>query len=97
MCFHLPCCIFCPYPNCPTQWRGHRPDALARHLKKEGCGETPEKDQYQIYDIDLVLDMMKEGAASLSTAAGYAVGFVKERAGELGKEGWVKDPWGQSG
>ena len=71
-------------------------DALLKHLNKQECGEKPEKDQYQIYDVELVLDMIKEGRTSTSIAARYAVDFVIERANELGREDWMKDPWGHS-
>jgi len=47
-----------------------------------------------IYDIELVLDMVKEDRASISTAAKYAVDFMIRRAKELGREDWMKDPWG---
>jgi len=70
-------------------------DGLQKHLDKQKCGQKPNEHQYQIYDVELVLDMIKEGTVSISTAAGYAVDFVKERAKELGKEGWIKDPWGR--
>jgi len=71
-------------------------DDLVKHLHKEKCGEKPRKDQYQIYNVEFVLGMIKDQGTSISIAAGYAVDFVIERARELGKEGWVKDPWGRT-
>jgi len=38
--------------------------------------------------------MVKEDRASISTAAKYAVDFMIRRAKELGREDWMKDPWG---
>jgi len=70
-------------------------DDLGKHLNKQKCGEKPEKVRYQIYDVELVLDIIKEDPTSISTAARYAVGFVTEKALELGKEEWLKDPWGR--
>jgi len=90
---HLPCWICCPYPNCI--WRGSRPEEFERHLAKEKCGPKPSRDQYEIYDTNLVLDMILEAGTSVDIATSYALDFVAERALELGKEEEWKDRWGR--
>ena len=51
-----------------------------------------EKD-YRIYDVDAILDMIKR-AESIQNAQNCAVRHVQERAIQLGKNGWLEDPWG---
>jgi len=89
---HLPCWIYCPHPSC--NWRGTRKEELNKHVDKEQCGPQPERDQYQIYDIRLILGWILEDDVPLNVAVGYALDFVGERAMELGKvEAW-RDLWG---
>jgi hypothetical protein len=38
-----------------------------------------------------------QGNDSLTTAQGFAVDLVKERAMELGRQEWLNDPWGVQG
>jgi len=53
-----------------------------------------EEREYQIYDVKLILDWIREGAADIQKAGDIASELVKERAEELGKEEWVTHPWG---
>jgi hypothetical protein len=68
------------------------------HLATLKCGAKPEKRQYQIYEVKMVLGMIKgpQGGNFISTAQNFAVDFVKERALELEKQDWLEDPWGYS-
>ena len=94
--FHLPCWIFCPYSGC--RWRGDRVDEFDRHLTAQRCGPKPEETQYQIYNVRVILSWIKntEGGDVISTAKSFAVDLVKERALELGKQEWLRDPWGRA-
>ena len=93
---HLPCWIWCPYSGCA--WRGHRVDDFKRHLDKQGCGPRPEEREYQIYNVKMVLDWIKDSkdANSMLIVQNFAVDLVKERATELGKNEWLENPWGHS-
>jgi len=93
---HLPCWIFCPHSNC--RWRGTRVDEFQRHLSVQKCGPRIEEHQYQIYNVKMILSWIKDsqGGDILSTAQGFAIDLVKERALELGKQEWLEDPWGRS-
>jgi len=90
---HLPCWIYCPYPLCA--WRGSRNEEFERHLTKNQCGPKPSREQYQIYDTNLVLDLILEAGTSVDVAASYALDFVAERAMELGKGEEWRDRWGR--
>jgi hypothetical protein len=50
-------------------------------LATSRCGAKPEKQQYQTYDVKMVLDMMQgpQGGNFVSTAQNFAVDIVKER------------------
>jgi hypothetical protein len=74
-------------------------DEFQRHLGQQKCGEQPAQEQkYQIYNVKMVLSWIKGSQDNniLSTAQDFAVDAVKERALELGEEGWLNDPWGHS-
>ena len=73
-------------------------DEFDRHLTAQGCGPKPEERQYQIYDVKMILSWIKntEGSDVISTAKSFAVELVKERALELGKQEWLRDPWGRA-
>jgi hypothetical protein len=94
--FHLPCWIFCPYSGCG--WRGDRLDEFDKHLATRKCGPKPEELQYQIYNVKMVLSWIRnsEGGDVISTAKNIAVDLVKERALVLGRQDWLKDPWGRA-
>jgi hypothetical protein len=92
--FHLPCWIYCPYAPCT--WRGHREEDFQRHLYDQQCGPNPEREWYEIYITDLVLDWILEGIP-VERAATYALDFVAERALELGKVEEWSDLWGDRG
>ncbi|KAH9967307.1 hypothetical protein BC827DRAFT_1264150 [Russula dissimulans] len=85
---HLPDWIQCTKASCP--WRGSRLDAYKKHLKefpKHGHPDTRlKREQYEIYDIRLVLPLVREDSAPFEVVREYAVAFVKERARELEKE-----------
>lgn len=90
---HLPCWICCPYPSC--SWRGTRKEELKKHLIKDKCGPMPEREQYQIYNTNLILGWILEDDTPVQVAASYALDFVGERARELGKvESW-RNLWGR--
>ena len=93
---HLPCWIFCPHSGCT--WRGTRMDALERHWEKQKCGSKSEGSQCRIYNTKLALSWSEDltSADAVSTAQNIAVDLVKERALELGRQEWLKDPWGFS-
>jgi hypothetical protein len=86
---HLPCWIACPC----CFWRGSRREELVRHSEKSECALTFEKPHkriqyriYQIYDTKLILDWILDDLLPVNIAANFALGFVKERAWELGRE-----------
>jgi len=73
-------------------------DEFRRHLGQQKCGEQPAQEQeYQIYNVKMVLSWIKSSQDNdiLSTAQNFAVDLIIERALELGKQEWLKDPWGQ--
>ena len=90
---HLPCWICCPYPSC--SWRGTRIEELKKHLIKDKCGPMPEQEQYQIYNTNLILGWILENDTPVQVAASYALGFVGERARELGKVELWSNLWGR--
>ena len=51
---------------------------------------------YRIYDIGAILDMIRraESNDAIQNARNWAVRYVQERAIQLGKNGWLEDPWG---
>jgi hypothetical protein len=54
----------------------------------------PEREQYQIYNTNLILGWILEDDTPAHVAASYALDFVRERARELGKvESW-SNLWG---
>ena len=73
-------------------------DEFDRHLASQKCGLKPEETQYQIYNVKVVLSWIKnaEGGDVILTAKNFAVDLVKERALELGKQEWLRDPWGRA-
>ena len=73
-------------------------DEFQRHLNTQRCGPRLEEQQYQIYNVKMILSWIKDspGGDILSTAQNFAVDLVKERALELGKQEWLDDPWGRS-
>ena len=93
---HLPCCIFCPYSRC--EWRGCRVDELQKHLDQQKCNQNSTEKEYRIYDVKPILDMIRsaESNDSIRNAQDWAVHFVQERGIQLGKDGWLEDPWGCS-
>ena len=74
-------------------------DKFQRHLTTKKCGPRPPQQQYQIYNMKMVMNWIKNspGVDFVSTARNFAVDLVKERALELGKQEWLNDPWGRSG
>jgi hypothetical protein len=59
------------------------------HIKEsEKCGAT--EDQFEIYNTDLALHWLINESIPLETVETYTLGFVEERARELGKV----DKWG---
>ena len=91
---HLPCSIFCPYSRC--EWRGCRVDELQKHLDQQKCNQNSTEQEYRIYDVKTILDMIRvaESSDSIRSAQDWAVRYVQERANQLGKNGWLMDPWG---
>ena len=73
-------------------------DEFQRHLNTQRCGPRLEEQQYQIYNVKMILSWIKDSqdGSIVSTAQSFAVDFVKERALELGKHEWLEDPWGHS-
>jgi hypothetical protein len=73
-------------------------DEFDRHLAAQKCGPKPEETHYQIYNVKVILSWIKNngGADVISTAKNFAVDLVKERALELGKQEWLRDPWGRA-
>jgi hypothetical protein len=93
---HLPCCVFCPYSRC--EWRGSRVDEFQKHLDRQECNQNSAVQEYRIYEVKTILDMIKraESNDAIRNAQDWAVDFVRERAIQLGKDGWIADPWGCS-
>ena len=91
---HLPCCVYCPYSPC--EWRGCRVDELQKHLDQQKCNQNSPVQEYRIYEVKMILDIIRgaESNDSIRNAQDWAVDFVRERAIQLGKSGWLEDPWG---
>ena len=71
-----------------------------KHLNTHQYEQKPVEGQYQIYNVKMILDWIKEsqgGGDIISIAQNFAVDLVKERALELGRQDWLGDPWGRSG
>jgi hypothetical protein len=94
--FHLPCWVFCPLPGC--RWRGDRVSEFNKHLNTHQYDQKPVEGQYQIYNVKMILNWIKEsqGDDLISIAQNFAVDLVKERALELGRQDWLENPWGRS-
>jgi hypothetical protein len=92
--FHLPCWIFCPLDGC--NWRGGRTDDFNKHWNTHQYDQKPAEEQYHIYNIKLVLDMIKDQGEDFSQIVQFAISFVGERALELGRQEWLTEPWGYS-
>jgi hypothetical protein len=90
---HLPCWIRCPYSRC--SWQGSRREEFEKHLKREGCGPKPEREQYEIYDTQLILGLILKDAIPVDVAARYARGLKEERGIELDMTGEWDEPWGR--
>ena len=93
---HLPCWIFCPYSRC--EWRASSVDEFQKHLDQQRCNQNSMEKEYRIYDVKAILDMIRcaESNDSIQNAQNWAVRYVQERAIQLGKNGWLEDPWGRS-
>ena len=93
---HLPCCVFCPYSRC--EWRGCRVDELQKHLDQKQCNRNSADREYRIYDVQRILEMIRvaENNDSIKIAQDWALHYVQERAIQLGRNGWIVDPWGCS-
>ena len=87
---HFPRWLHCPHSPCT--WRGHRKEDFKTHLELHP-GTDPEVEPCLIYETRVVIDWIKNGT-SVEMAARYALGFVSERARELGFEEEWKDLWG---
>lgn len=95
---HLPCPIFCPHSARGCRWRGSCIGDLEKHLDIQKCGPKPAEQQYQIYDVKLILSWIEnlQSGDDISKTQNFAVELVKERALELGRQEWLEDPWGLS-
>jgi len=93
-CFHLPYWIFCPFGGCT--WRGGRVDEFNKHWNAHQYDEKPVEEQYQVYNGKLALDMIKEQGNDFPRIVRFALSLVEERALELGRPEWLKEPWGYS-
>ena len=91
---HLPCCVYCPHSLC--EWRGCRFDELQKHLDEQKCNRNSPEQDYEIYDVKLILDMIRDAEKNddIRKAQEWAVSFVQERAKQLGRHGWFVEPWG---
>jgi hypothetical protein len=59
---------------------------LKEHIKRaQCCPGLKWEEQYMIYDRKLILQWIREGFIPLEVVKMYAIGFVEERARELGK------------
>ena len=92
---HLPCWVFCPYPPC--EWRGRRTDELQDHLARYGCNQNSTEKEFRIYNVHIILDVIRDAGSHdvIQNAQNWAVHLVNERARELGRRGWIMDPWGR--
>jgi hypothetical protein len=79
---HLPFALFCTIPGC--HWRCWHENDYETHLNNVHPGYDGLQPG-EIYDRALILGYIRNGAA-FQTAENLALGFVSERAGELGKE-----------
>jgi len=76
-------------------------DEFMRHFNGHQHNQKPSEDQYQIYNVKMVLDWIKEWEGGnfpeyLQQVQNMALDAVKERALELGRQDWLEDPWGSS-
>jgi hypothetical protein len=53
------------------------------------------REQYQIYNTNLILGWILEDDTPVQVAASYALDFVRERARELGKVETWSNLWGR--
>jgi hypothetical protein len=69
-----------------------------KHWDTHQYDQKPASEQYQIYNVKMVLDWIKDsqGDDFISIAQNFAVDLVKERALELGRQEWLEDPWGRA-
>ncbi|KAI0268015.1 hypothetical protein BGY98DRAFT_938336 [Russula aff. rugulosa BPL654] len=65
---------------------------------RQRCNQNSMEKEYRIYDVKAILDMIRcaESNDSIQNAQNWAVRYVQERAIQLGKNGWLEDPWGRS-
>jgi hypothetical protein len=61
---------------------------------KEHPDADPNVGPRHVYDTKMILDWIKDGTP-VKTAAGYALGFVSEKAHELGLVEEWEDLWGR--
>ena len=67
-------------------------DEFQRHSSTQKCGPRIEELRYQIYNEKMILSWIKDsqGGDIIWTAQGFVIDLVKERALELGKQGWLE-------
>jgi hypothetical protein len=71
---------------------------LFKHIEEKKCGAKPERvEQFEIYNTDLILHWLLNESAPLETVETYALGFIEEKARELGKvDKWGLKEWRKS-
>jgi hypothetical protein len=96
---HLPHWIHCPLPHC--DWRGNRIKSINLHWKRqdhlkyhESYGRTPRRYQFEIFDPQPLVNLIKAGIISASDAASLALIIVDTKATQLQKLSMSEKPWG---
>jgi hypothetical protein len=91
--YHLPCWLFCPQLGC--EYRGDLLVEFSRHWRLHGYSQEPNEEQYVIYDVKAFINLINNGRGlATSYIHDMAVAAVKNKALQLGKPQWGKDPWG---
>jgi hypothetical protein len=96
---HLPHWIHCPLPHCA--WRGNHVKSIKQHWKRQdhlqyhmSYGNTPRREQFQIFNPQEFVALIKAGTISASDAANQALIIVGVKANQLQKLSMSENPWG---
>jgi hypothetical protein len=71
-------------------------DEFKTHLSTHKYNQNLAEEQYQIYNVKMIQDMVKDSQDNFPAAVQLATDLVKERALELGRVDWLEDPLGRS-
>lgn len=97
---HIPFFLHCPLPHC--RWRGNRAYSFRIHWQKadhlsyhQHYGHAPEGSQIETFKPHVILDLIKDGAISLTDGEVIATDWVKMKGRELQKLHMWTNLWGR--